>query len=158
MPVYNYAVSRGKCDAFAERGRRRRRTAPTPAYINQIRNNFGLGCNGVRLPATASTLYTASGKLNYTYGTGSRLSLSLATSRNQGHTLPVHHPLHQQPLAPVVRLAGSRNRNYFATLELDPEPEPRAAERALALDVALSYQQDRTINGPLHDRERSLHP
>ena len=33
----------------------------------------------------------------------------------------------------------------------------KSAERALALDVSLSYQQDRTINGPLTG-ERSEHP
>ena len=52
--------------------------AGTDDYIQKIRNNFGLDCSGVRLPATARTLYTASGKLNYTYGTGSRVSLSLS--------------------------------------------------------------------------------
>ena len=41
------------------------------------------------MPATARIARTRlNGKLNYTYGTGSRVSLSLAQSRFQGHTFP----------------------------------------------------------------------
>src|SRR5207244_749750 len=87
VPVYSYAISRGNCDEFANSGADGL-AGSDAAYINQIRNNFGFKCQGVRLPATAKTLYTASGKLNYTYGTGSRVSLSVATSRNHGHSFP----------------------------------------------------------------------
>ena len=65
VPVYNFAVSRGKCDAFADAGAAGA-NGDDAAYIQKIRSNFGLDCNGVRLPATAKTLYTAGGKLNYT--------------------------------------------------------------------------------------------
>ena len=77
VPVYNYAISRGKCDAFADAGADgfTGGDAQTVQSISNIRNNYGLGCNGVRMPATAKTLYQASGKLNYSYGTGSRVSL-----------------------------------------------------------------------------------
>ena len=83
VPVYKYAVSRGKCDEFADAGEAGVAGADAAA-IQDIRSNYGLDCNGVRLPATAKTLYTASGKLNYTYGTGSRVSLSLATQPESG--------------------------------------------------------------------------
>ena len=99
------------------------------------------------MPATATTLYTASGKLNYTYGTGSRLSLSFATSRNQGHSFPfIIGYVNNLSLPSSDR--GFRNRNYFSTVNWTQNLS-KSAERALALDVALSYQQDKTINAPL---------
>ena len=121
--------------------------AGTDDYIQKIRNNFGFDCNGVRLPATATTLYTASGKLNYTYGTGSRVALSMSTSRNHGHQFPfIISYLNQLSLPNTER--GFNNRNYLTTLNWTQNLS-RSAERALALDVALSYQQDRTIQAPL---------
>ncbi|HKT60410.1 MAG TPA: TonB-dependent receptor [Gemmatimonadales bacterium] len=146
VPIYNYAISRGKCDEFANSGSAGV-SGPDGAYIQQIRNNFGLGCNGVRLPATAKTLYTASGKLNYTYGTGSRVALSFATSRNHGHSFPfIIGYVNNLSLPSSER--GFLNRNYFATLNWTQNLS-KSSERALALDVALSYQQDKTVNGPL---------
>jgi hypothetical protein len=140
--VYNFAVSRGSCDQFANAG-----ADGTDDYIQKIQNNFGLSCNGVRLPATARTLYTASGKLNYSYGTGSRVALSLATSRNHGHAFPfIVRYLNQLSLP--NNLQGFRNRNYLSTLNWTQNLS-KSAERALALDVALSYQQDKTTNGVL---------
>jgi outer membrane receptor for ferrienterochelin and colicin len=146
VPVYNYAISRGKCDAFADAGADGV-NGPDATYISNLRNNFGFDCNGVRLPATAKTLYQASGKLNYTYGTGSRVSLSLATSRNHGHSFPfIISYINNLSLPSSER--GFLNRNYFATLGWTQNLS-KSAERALALDVALSFQQDKTINSPL---------
>ncbi|HUR95768.1 MAG TPA: carboxypeptidase regulatory-like domain-containing protein [Gemmatimonadales bacterium] len=149
VAVYNYAISRGKCDAFADAGAAGLASgdARTQASVNNIRNNYGLDCNGVRLPATAKTLYQASGKLNYTYGTGSRVSLSLATSRNHGHTFPFTIR-YINNLALPSTLQGFNARNYFATLQWTQNLS-KSSERALALDVALSYQQDKRIDSPL---------
>ncbi len=150
VPVYNYAISRGKCDAFESAGADGLATgdARTQASITGIRNNFGLDCNGVRLPSTARTLYQTSGKLNYSYGTGSRLSLSLATSRNHGRTLPFIIRYYNNLGLNSSNPQGFRARNYFATLGWTQNLS-KSSERALALDVALSYQQDRRTDGPL---------
>jgi hypothetical protein len=142
VPVYNFAVSRGNCDQFANAG-----ADGTDDYIQKIRNNFGLDCNGVRLPATARTLYSASGKLNYSYGTGSRVALSLATSRNHGHSFPFIIR-YLNALALPNNLQGFRNRSYLSTLNWTQNLS-KSTERALALDMALSYQQDKTTNGVL---------
>jgi outer membrane receptor for ferrienterochelin and colicin len=149
VPVYGYAISRGNCDAFADAGADGLASgdAQTAQSITNIRNNYGLDCNGVRLPATAKTLYQASGKLNYSYGTGSRVSLSLATSRNHGHTFPfIVSYINNLALPSSDR--GFLNRNYFATLGWTQNLS-KSSERALALDMALSFQQDKTINSPL---------
>jgi hypothetical protein len=140
--VYNYAISRGSCDEFASAG-----SADTDDdYVQRIRNNFGVDCNGVRLPATARTTHSVSGKLSYTYGTGSRVSLSGTTSRFHGHSQPFIIGYINNLSSGMLR--GFSNRNRLATLNWTQNLS-KSAERALALDVALSYQQDRTINGPL---------
>jgi carboxypeptidase family protein/TonB-dependent receptor-like protein len=146
VSVYDYAVSRGRCDAFATAGSAGLE-GPDGAYIRRLRDNFGLQCNGVRLPATARTLYTAAGKLNYTYGAGSRLTLSVAASRNHGerYDFIIRH-LNRLSLANTLR--GFSNRSRVATLTWAPNLS-KSAERALALDVSLSYQEDRTIGGQL---------
>ncbi len=145
VPVYNYAVSRGTCDQFANAGADGV-NGPDAAGIQAIRDNYGFDCNGVRLPATARSTYSLTGKLNYTYGTGSRVSLSLAQSRFQGHTAPFIVSYINNLSTGLLR--GFHNRNRLATLNWTQNLS-KSAERALALDVALSYQQDRTINSPL---------
>ncbi|HEX3236677.1 MAG TPA: carboxypeptidase regulatory-like domain-containing protein [Gemmatimonadales bacterium] len=143
VDINNFAVSRGNCDQFANAG-----ADGTDDYIQKIQSNFGLDCQGVRLPATARTLYTAAGKLNYSYGTGSRVALSVATSRNQGHNLPISIIRYLNALSVPGNVNGFYNRNYLSTFNWTQNLS-KSAERALALDVALSYQQDKTQNGPL---------
>ncbi len=141
VPVYNYAISRGRCDQFEGAG-----SESDDDYVQRIRNNFGIDCNGVRMPATARTTHSLSGKLNYTYGTGSRVSFSAATSRFHGHSQPFIIGYINNLSSGLLR--GFSNRNRLATLNWTQNLS-KSAERALALDVALSYQQDRTIQGPL---------
>ena len=146
VPVYRYAISRGKCDEFANAGEAGI-AGSDAAAIEGIRSNYGLDCNGVRLPATAKTLYSASSKLNYTYGTGSRLSLSFATSRNQGHRFPgIIRYLNNLSLP--TSMQGLAFKNYVTTFNWTQNLS-KSTERALALDVALSYQQDKSTQGPL---------
>jgi hypothetical protein len=145
VDVYRYAISRGRCNQLADAGSAGMQGADSAA-IGRIRNNYGLGCNGVRVPATARTLHSISGKLNYTYGTGSRIALSAATSRSQGHFFQFVIG-HLNSLAPP-HLRGFSNRSRLATLDWIQNLS-RSAERTLGLYVALSYQQDRVINSPL---------
>ncbi len=143
--IYNYAVSRGSCDQFANAGADGL-NGPDGASVQAIRDNYGFDCNGVRMPATARSTYSMTGKLNYTYGTGSRVSLALAQSRFHGHTFPFIVSYINNLSTGLLR--GFSNRNRLATLNWTQNLS-KSAERALALDVALSYQQDRTINSPL---------
>ena len=143
--IYNYAISRGECSEFEDAGSAGIE-GPDAGAINEIRNNYGLDCNGVRNPATARTLYSLNGKLNYTYGTGSRVSLALAQSRFHGHS--AQFPMAYLNTLSTGMLRGFSNRNQLATLQWTQNLS-KSTERALALDVAMSYQQDRTINSPL---------
>ena len=146
VPVYDYAISRGRCDQFAGSGAAGI-GGMDGASIEGLRNNYGFACNGVRLPATARTLFTASGKLSYTYGAASRLFLSFATSRNQGRAFDFIIR-HLNRLSLPSNLRGFNHRSRLATLDWTQNLS-RSAERALALNIAVSYQQDRTIGSPL---------
>ncbi|MGH7701760.1 MAG: TonB-dependent receptor [Gemmatimonadales bacterium] len=133
--VYNYAIARGNCDTF--------KGSSNP----DIAGNYGLKCSGIRLPVTGQSSYRLNGKLNYTYGTGSRVALSAYSSRNQGRSF-VDPITYYNRLNSPGNLAGFSARSNVATLNWTQNLS-KSAERALALDVTLSLQQDRTINGPL---------
>ncbi len=58
------------------------RAAPTP----DIASNYGVDCQGIRVPSSARSTYQLSGKLNYSFGTGSRLAFTALSSQFQGRT------------------------------------------------------------------------
>jgi hypothetical protein len=130
VPVYRFAVSRGSCDEF--------RHSANPG----IRTNYGLGCQGIRIPISASSGYEFAGKLNYIFGTGSQLGLSYLRSQNQGREFDYAN------LYNVPALFASHRRSNVLTLNWT-QNLARSSERALALEVYLSYQPDRSIGGPL---------
>jgi hypothetical protein len=141
VPVYNYAIYRGNCDEFAG------------SSNEEIANNYGLECQGVRTPYSARTTYNLQGKLNYTYGTGSRVSLTGLASQFQGRTFVQNRALIGQVLTysnlynPDGLLAF---RNWSRNLTLNwTQNLSKSAERALALETYLSYQQDNTLSGPM---------
>ena len=118
----------------------------TPSRSGHAEQLSGLIATACACRRRRERRYSATGKLNYTYGAGSRVSLSLCHQPLPGPHLPLHYRLHQQSLTGHAR--GFSNRNRLATLNWTQNLS-KSVERSLALDVALSYQQDRTINGPL---------
>ncbi len=141
VDVYNYAISRGNCDTFA---------GSTNA---DIANNYGVDCQGVRTPWSGSSTYQLTGKLNYTFGTGSRVALTALRSQNQGRTFTQNSITNGEFLT-AGSLYNPQNlrafRNYSNIFTLNwTQNLTRSTERALALEVALSYQQDRTLAGPM---------
>lgn len=128
--ISRYAVSRGRCDAFqasADEG---------------IRTNYGLACRGIRTPGTAHSSLELQGKLNYTYGKGSRLTLSQLASRVQGRDFDYGN------LYNPSALFGDRAWSRVTTLTWS-QSLGRSAERALTLETSLGYQTDRGITSPL---------
>jgi hypothetical protein len=130
VPVYSMAVYRGQCDEFAG--------SANPG----IRSNYGLACQGIRTPSSTASAYELQGKLNYTYGQGSRLALSYLGSRHQ------ERPFTYANLYNQGALWGNRRWSNIFSLSWIPNLR-RSAERALSLETHLSYQQDRTIRSPL---------
>ncbi len=133
VPVYQLAVYRGGCDEFGQ--------SANP----DIRDNYGLPCQGIRIPESVASIHELLGKLTYTFGTGSRVGLSYQLSQTQGRIFDYSN-LYNSPA-----LFGSRDWSDVLTLTWTPNLA-RSAERALALEVYLSYQQDRSITGPLTRR------
>lgn len=107
-----------------------------------VSSNYGVECQGLRLPNTAHSAARGNAKLQYTYGDGSRLSLTgllgMRQKRDTG-TTELFNPDAQQGELIQSRVAVL---NWTQNLA-------RSSERAMALDVRLSYQTDAVIGGPL---------
>jgi hypothetical protein len=139
VPVREFALVTGDCSNFENS------TNP------EIASNYGVGCEGGRLPQTARSAYQASGKLNYSYGTGSRLSLSLLRSQLQGRLTGSDR---NWSIFEYPRLTNPANqfgfRNWSNNLTLNwTQNLSKSAERALALETFFSYQTDKAVAGPL---------
>lgn len=129
VPVYNLAIARGECDRFAN------------STNAEIADNYGVPCQGARNPRNATSVYQLQGKLNYSYGTGSRMAFLVLASQGQnrgGLSFNANPSL----------IGGDRNWNRVYQVNWTQNLS-RSAERALALDASVSYQQDRRIVGPL---------
>jgi len=129
VDVYNLAVARGDCERFA-------------SSVNaEIADNFGAECSGSRNPRAASSVYQLQGKLNYSYGTGSRMALLVLASQGQSRG---GITFNSNP----TNIGGDRNWNRIYQLNWTQNLS-KSTERALALDASVSYQQDRRIISPL---------
>jgi Carboxypeptidase regulatory-like domain/TonB-dependent Receptor Plug Domain len=104
--------------------------------------NYGQSCNGRQAPYDWSDNLQFQGKLSYSYGSGSSVSLTGLAIGQQGRNTPgsnVGDPLLYTGYHDWQRLAVlNLNHSFF-----------KSAERELALNVNLSYGQDRGIAGPL---------
>jgi Carboxypeptidase regulatory-like domain len=105
-------------------------------------NNAGFECQGRRFPMNWSNSIQLQGKLSYSYGGGSSLSLTGIAGGNQSRTWPgsniVDHDLY----------TGTHSWNRLAVANLT-HSFFKSAERELALNVNLSWQRNRGITGPL---------
>ena len=96
------------------------------------------GCNSTRLENANSDSYTLDGKLQYTYGSGSRLSATLHRTRNQG--------LGGAPQYDPVAQTGSRNISN-AIIGSWTQNLASSSEHALFLDANVSWQRDQSVAG-----------
>lgn len=117
-----------------------------PSGANQvaqdIANNYGSECQGIRLPLSANAEATGNLKLQYTYGMGSRIGITGLTSVNQSRNLPLfdlYNPSNQ---------TGNRATSSAAILNWTHNLS-KSAERAMAVDLNVSYQSDDQVGGVL---------
>jgi hypothetical protein len=103
---------------------------------------FARFSEGSRLPNSAQDRYTFSTKLNYSYGSGSRIAATFHRSRNQDRFFP--GTLLYDPMA----YRGSRQISNALVLNWT-QNLTRSADRALSLDASLSYQRDQFVSGVL---------
>ena len=116
-------------------------TTPNQA-AREIGGNYGFDCQGQRLPLSWNTTLQLQGKLAYSYGSGSSLSLTAVSNGSQFRDFPrrnIVDPLLYRGTHAWSRL-GVLNWNHTVF---------KAAEHQLSLSVNVSYGTDREINGPL---------
>jgi hypothetical protein len=109
---------------------------------NAILNNYGVECQGRRFPMDWTSNQTIQGKLQYTYGAGSRVALSGVASGQQGRNWP------GTDIADPASFTGFHNWSRYFVLDAT-HTFIRGAERALSLNLNFSRQADNQIAGPL---------
>ncbi len=141
IDVPAYAIYSGDCDTFA-------------GNVNSdLANNYGESCHGARTPQSNFSAYQVNGNINLSYGTGSRIRASAALSQNQGKNLnygAVGGGANGQYLNLANAQTGFNAQNRVYTLNWT-QNLTKSTERALALDVNLSYQQDRFVQSPFEE-------
>jgi hypothetical protein len=114
----------------------------TNALTRAIKNNYGVECQGARFPMDWTTRAQFQGKLQFTYGNGSRISVTGLASGNQGRSWP------GDDIGDPGLYRGTHSWSRYGILDWS-HTVLRSAERALAISANLSYQRDRGITGPL---------
>jgi len=109
---------------------------------NGIAGNYGVECQGIRSPYSPRGTYQLTGKLNYTFGSGNRVSFTAL--RNLTQTRFSNNGL---VLAPQLNTAARTvNSAYIVNWTQNLS---KSAERALALELFASYQEDKINQGVL---------
>jgi outer membrane receptor for ferrienterochelin and colicin len=141
VDVSKFAIYTGSCDTHASAGAAGLGGADSSA-IRGIRNNYGLDCRGARLPITQNGSYRATGKLQYSYGSGSQIALIAYRSMNENRVF-----LYSTLYSPA-NMTANWAANNVVTLNWTQNLS-KTAERALALETYASYQWGRNITGPM---------
>lgn len=105
-------------------------------------DNFGFACQGMSAPYNWSTSSSGTAKMQYTYGSGSRLSATYLMSQDQTRNAMAFGGAAFAP----QRASGSRLWSNAIILNWTQQVS-RSAERALAFDLNISYQNDKQIAG-----------
>ncbi|MDP3911701.1 MAG: TonB-dependent receptor [Gemmatimonadales bacterium] len=107
-----------------------------------IQSNYGFECQGLLRPMDWESDVNLQGKLQYTYGSGSSVSLTGIASGEQQRFTPGTN------LDNPSQYRGVHSWNRLAILNLNHQVS-RSAERSLAINANLSYARERAITGPL---------
>jgi hypothetical protein len=112
--------------------------------------NYGFECQGQRLPLAWSTGGTVNGKLQYTYGSGSRISFTFLQSQDQNRDWPGGATQAPQ------RFSGSRSWSQAAIFNLTHQ-FASSGEHALSLNAHVDFQSDNQISGVLDPAYEQSH-
>ncbi len=104
--------------------------------------NFGYDCQGARFPMNWNSDITLLGKLSYSYGNGSNVSLTAQAHGNQFRNWPGLR------IADPQTFTGAHNYDRFAVLNLS-HTVFKAAEHELAINVNFSWASNKGVAGPL---------
>jgi len=128
-----YIQYSGKCGAFG---------SDATAFAQDVKNNYGVECQGVRRPMDWSSSVQLQGKLQYTYGQGSSMSLTGLASGDQARNTPGRN------LNNPSIYSGNHTWTRMAILNLNHQVS-RSAEKSLAITANLSWARDKAIAGAL---------
>ena len=128
-----YAQFSGTCGNFG---------SSADPIAQAIRNNYGFDCQGMRRPMDWSTSVATQGKLLYTYGSGSSVSLTGIANGDQSRGTP------GRALNDPSIYRGTHTWQRLGILNLNHQVS-RSAERSLAINANLSWARDRSLDGPL---------
>jgi outer membrane receptor for ferrienterochelin and colicin len=128
-----FAQYSGTCGSFG---------SSASTVSQSIASNYGVACQGVRRPMDWSSSIQLQTKLQYTYGTGSSISLTGLASGDQQRFTPGTN------LNDPSIYRGAHTWTRMAILNLNHQVT-RSAERSLAITANLAYARDRAITGPL---------
>jgi hypothetical protein len=128
-----YAQFSGQCGQLG--------SSATPV-AQEMQNNYGFDCQGTRRAMDWSSFVQLQSKLQYTYGSGSSVSLTGIASGDQQRFTPGSN------LDNPSIYRGTHSWNRLAILNLNHQVS-RSAERSLAINANLSYARERAISAPL---------
>lgn len=128
-----YAQYSGTCGSFG---------SSANAVAQSMANNYGVACQGIRRPMDWSSSIQLQSKLQYTYGSGSSVSLTGLASGDQQRFTPGLN------LGDPSIYGGAHTWTRMAILNLNHQVS-RSAERSLAITGNLSWARDRAVAGPL---------
>ena len=114
----------------------------TDPATRAIQSNYGYECQGRRRAMDWSSQLQLQGKLQYTYGSGSSVSLTGLATGSQERFYPGTNILDEG----LYR--GQHNWSRLAVVNLNHQIS-RSTERALSVNANLSWARDRGIRGPL---------
>jgi hypothetical protein len=128
--VYNYAVSRGGCAAFAG------------SANGGIADNYGRSCDGALTPGSTVSSYQLLGRASYALGLGASVTALALANQEQNRNFDYGNLENPQALT------GNRGTSVVYALSLR-QPLQRSPNGSVVLDAYISYQRDRELSGPL---------
>jgi hypothetical protein len=112
------------------------------ALTQAIHDNYGFACQGRRRPMDWTSFIQLQGKLQYSYGSGSSVALTGLASGNQRRTFP------GRTIGNPALFGGVHDWSRLGVLNWVHQVS-RSAERALSINLNLSWARDRSVGGPL---------
>jgi hypothetical protein len=107
-----------------------------------IHDNYGVECQGRRSPMDWTSFIQLQGKLQYSYGSGSSVSMTGLASGKQFRTFP------GRSIGNPGAFGGQHDWSRLAVLNWVHQVS-RSAERALSVNLNVSWAKDRSVAGPL---------
>jgi len=104
--------------------------------------NFGFACQGARQPMNWANNINLDGKLSYTYGTGSSISLTGLAAGDQFRNWP------GTAIGDPALYSGQHDWSRTAIANWTHQLF-KTSDRELSVNLKLSYQTDNSISGPL---------